>query len=76
MKERYETYECDACGQNDESQEHVLRCTKLSIMNKENNAILEYDKILNGKVMEQIITIAKIFQQNISVLEKIKSEKT
>ena len=75
MKERYETYECDACGQNDESQEHVLRCTKLLIMNKENNAILEYDKILNGKVMEQI-TIAKIFQHNISVLEKIKSEKT
>ena len=75
MKENYDTYECDACGLSDESQDHILRCTKLLPMNHENHEIPEYDKLLNGKVMEQI-TIARIFKQNMSVLEKMKNEKT
>ena len=42
----YETYECDACETEEETQEHVSQCKKLTNMNIE----LNYEKIFNGSI--------------------------
>ena len=74
MKGNYENYECDACGEHQEDQEHILKCDQLSQMNKSknDNETPDYDKIFDGNVMEQV-TIAKIFQQKMKLMEQYKT---
>ena len=69
FKGLYDTYECDICGKEDESQSHILECTELVNMNKQITEITNYDKIFEGKTSEQV-NIARIFQQNMAIKEK------
>ena len=69
MKGIYDTHEYEACGKENESQENVIKCNILTKMNKEyeGNDSLEYDKILNGDVREQL-KISQIFVSNMEIL--------
>ena len=69
FKGLYDTYECDICGKEDESQSHILEQTELVNMNKQITEITNYDKIFEGKTSEQV-NIARIFQQNMAIKEK------
>ena len=76
FKGSYDTYECDICGKEEESQSHILECTKLVNMNKESTEMPNYDQIFEGKPSEQV-KIARIFQQNMTLKDKIlKCEKS
>ena len=76
MKGIYDTYECEACGKESESQEHILQCNVILQMNKEYDKmkIPEYEKLLDGNVDEQLI-LSKIFSSNMKIMEKLKSKK-
>ena len=67
LKGKYESYECRACKEENESQEHVIKNCK--ILNQEGEKV-EYDKILNGTVKEKL-KVAKKFQENFEMLEKL-----
>ena len=70
----YETFECDAYGKFEEDQEHILKYQILKNMNKEYEEIPEYEKLLIGSVKDQLI-FAKVFKQNMKILENIKDKK-
>ena len=70
----YDTFECDACGKFEEDQEHILKCQILKNMNKEYEEIPEYEKLFIGSVKDQLI-IAKVFKENMKILESIKDKK-
>ena len=70
FKGLYDSYECDLCGKEDESQEHILKCTRLVNMNKDISEIPIYDQIFEGNTNAQV-NIARIFQQNMKFKEKL-----
>ena len=61
LKGIYDNLNCTACGTEEETQEHVLKCEELN-KNKEKNNV-EYSKLFNGTVVEQL-KIAKTFKEN------------
>ena len=75
LKGMYESFECTACGNEEESQKHVLECEELLKWNKEIVEKPVYEKIFEGNVGQQIY-IAKIFKENMHIKEKMmKNEK-
>lgn len=73
MRGKYDNLECEACGLEDESQEHIIKCEVLN-RNKEDENI-QYERLLNGTVKEQM-KIAYKFQENNEVLKSMKRGET
>ena len=74
LKGIYDTYECEVCLKEEESQKHIYECTeiwKIREINHEN--IPKYENILNGDVLE-MIEVAKIIQANMKIQEKAKDK--
>ena len=73
QKNRYDSYECEACGQTDESQEHVTNCNVILEMHNEwkPSEIPKYEKIMNGNLKEQVM-ICKIFSKNVKIIERLR----
>ena len=69
LKGMYDNFECTACGLEEESQIHVIKCKKLDENRLEKN--IQYEKIFTGTVYEKL-EIAKIFRENYDVLENMK----
>ena len=69
MKGMYETYECRACGEENETQIHVLQCKTLQDMNNEDKEKIQYEK-LYGNDVEQQRKICRKFKENMKKLEK------
>ena len=68
-KGKYETYECQVCKKEDESQEHIIiKCTSL---NKSKEEIMKYEDIFDGNVIKKV-KIARKFIENIKLREKLK----
>ena len=59
LKGMYDNLDCTACGTEEETQEHVLKCEGLNKNTEKNN--VEYTKLFNGTVIEQL-KIAKTFK--------------
>ena len=75
MKGKYDSYECSACGEENENQEHVIKCNVLLQMNSEYDMnVRDYKHILNGNVAQQI-QISRLFKSNMKILQKFKKEK-
>ena len=68
----YDSYECDACGNEEESQAHILECTKLTSMNTEVMEMPKYEKLFHGNVQDQV-KIASIFKENMKAKEHLKN---
>ena len=66
----YDSYECDACGKEDESQAHILDCTKLLSMNTEITEMPKYEKLFDGNVSDQV-KIARRFKENMKIKENL-----
>ena len=70
FKGLYNTYECDICEIEEESQEHILTCKEIQNVNSENIGSIEYKKIFSGKISEQL-GIARKFYENMKIKENI-----
>ena len=70
LKGMYESFECTACGKEEESQKHILECEELIKWNKEIKEKPEYEKIFEGNISQQNY-IAKIFIENMNIKEKL-----
>ena len=69
LKKAFENIECDACGEEEETQEHVILCKDL---NKNDEESYEYENLNNGTFSEKI-KIAKKFKNNYEILEKLRN---
>ena len=65
-KGMYENFQCEVCNEEDETQEHILKC---KILNKEESENVEYSKIKNGNIIE-MVKIARMFKKNLGISEK------
>ena len=77
QKNRYDSYECEACGQTDESQEHVTNCNVILEMHNEwkPSEIPKYEKIMNGNLKEHVM-ICKVFRNNLKIIKRLKRKGT
>ena len=69
MKGKYDNLECHDCGNEEETQQHILQCEKLN--RNEDTEVLNYGKLFNGTVMEKL-KIAQKFKENFDKLENMK----
>ena len=75
MKGKYDSHECTACGDENESQEHVIKCNVILQMNTDYDMeVPEYEELLHGNVAQQS-KISKLFNSNMKILQKLKKEK-
>ena len=71
FKANYETLECEACHNEEESQKHIINC---KILNEKLENVPEYEEIYDGNVKIKV-EIAKRFLENIRKREKLKMDK-
>ena len=70
LKGKYDNLECGACGQQEENQEHILKCKELN--RNKNIEELKYEHLFNGTVNDKL-EIAKRFKENFKILEELKN---
>ena len=68
----YDSFECSACKKEEESQAHIFESKEIAKKNEEVYK-LEYDKIFEGKVEEQV-EIARIFKKLMKIKDKMNNE--
>ena len=73
MQGMYDTFECEACKTESESQRHILQCNILLQNNEQSKEmnIPEYERLFDGSVDEQL-QLSKMFSSNMKILEKYK----
>ena len=52
LKGKYDLLECDACGKEEETQEHILLCTEINTNGKIDE--YKYEKLFYGTVFEKL----------------------
>ena len=62
----YETFKCEVCNEEDETQERILKC---KLLNKEEMENIDYSKIKNGNVIE-MVKIARQFKKDLECRKK------
>ena len=77
LRGAYDSHECGICNEEDETQEHILKCKGQTNMEKGKNVIPDYENLFHGKMSEQL-EIARIFDENMKLKEKLsrKEDKT
>jgi hypothetical protein len=70
-----DSYECEACGLENERQNHIFKCKEILEVSKEEDNIPNYERLSEGTVQEQV-SIARIFKKHMAIKEKIKQEKS
>ena len=65
-KGMFENFQCEVCNEEDETQEHILKC---KMLNKEEKEIVDYSKIKNENIIE-MINIARKFKNNLEIREQ------
>ena len=76
MKGLYDNHECEVCLSDEETQKHIYECKEIwKIRGTNFKKLPQYENIQTGNLKEQL-EVAKIFQENLDILEKVKSEKS
>ena len=72
----YDSFECSACKEEEESQTHMFECKEILKKYEEDykeEYKVEYEKIFDGKVKDQV-EIARIFKKLMKIKDKINKE--
>ena len=72
----HESYECEICEKDDETQKHIYECTEIwkSKENLTNDKIPDYEDVMTGNLKDQL-KVARIMKDNIEIYERIKNKK-
>ena len=70
----HDEFDCEICKTEEESQKHIFECKQIYQMKgeKQENE-LKYEMIEKGNLNEKL-KVAKIFQENFTILENYKNE--
>ena len=66
---KYEELECELCKEEDESQEHILKCKEI-LKTMDTNEIPEYENLFEKNVTKQL-EIARMFNENMKRKKKL-----
>ena len=69
-KGKYDTFECDLCSEEEETQEHLLTCKQIMKNKQDVKKTPEYKKIFERDVRIQL-EIANIFNENMKIRQEI-----
>ena len=72
----YDSFECSACKEEEESQTHMFECKEILKKYEEDykeEYKVEYEKFFDGKVKDQV-EIARIFKKLMKIKDKINKE--
>ena len=69
-KGKYDTFECDVCKVEEESQEHVLNCKEILKTRKDDEKTPEYKNVFKGNTSLQL-EVAKYFDENMRRRKKM-----
>ena len=70
LRGKYDNLECGACGFEEETQQHIMKCKVLNKTKEEED--IDYEKLYNGTVTEKL-KIAHKFEEHFSILERMKT---
>ena len=65
----YDSFECEMCMKEDETQEHVYKCKEIRKLRNNVENDKEYERIMNGNTEEQV-AIARVLQENMKILDR------
>ena len=75
FKGLYDSFECEVCQLDDETQKHVYECTKIwESKGSYDEQIPKYENIMTGNVKEKL-QVARILKENLEIYEKFKKNK-
>ena len=74
FKGKYESFECDVCKIDDETQKHIIECKEIIKEKKEDKELPEYEELYKRNVQNQVI-IARHFLENMKIRKKLKNRK-
>jgi hypothetical protein len=70
FKGLYDTFECEMCQEEFETQEHIYVCQEIwKVSQCEERNLTEYEKVMNGNIEEQV-KVAKILRENVKILDR------
>ena len=71
FKAKYESFECDVCKKEEETQKHVIECTEINKGKQENETLPDYEELFKRNVKNQVL-IARHFLENMKMRNKVK----
>ena len=75
FRRKYGTFECDVCREDDENQEHLMKCKEINKTKDKNGKIRVYGKLFESDV-KNLKEIAKCFIENMKIRQKLIKEKS
>ena len=71
FKAKYESFECEVCKKEEETQKHVIECTEINKGKQENETLPDYEELFKRNVKNQVL-IARHFLENMKMRNKVK----
>ena len=72
FKSKYESFECEACKIEEETQKHIIECTEINKGKNEYKKLPEYEELYKRNVKNQIL-IVRHFLENMKRRKKVKN---
>jgi hypothetical protein len=69
-KGKYDTFECDLCNVEEESQEHILNCKEILKTRKDDEKPPDYKNLFKGNTSLQL-DVARYFDENLKRRKKL-----
>ena len=70
---KYDSFECEACNEEDEDQKHIIECREILKCKKNNMKPPDIDELFKGSLKKQL-EVAQIFLENMDIKEKFKKK--
>ena len=74
LRGKYETFECEVCKEEEESQNHIMECKEIVKFRQNYTKPPNYNKLFDGNVKEQL-EISKDFLENMKIKKDLSKEK-
>ena len=72
FKSKYESFECEACKIEEETQKHIIECSEINKGKKEYEKLPDYEELYKRNVRNQVL-IVRHFLENIKMRKKVKN---
>ena len=66
---KYESFQCDVCEEEDENQEHLMKCKEINKNKNDSEKIPNYEKLFKYNV-ESLKKIAQCVMENLKIRDK------
>ena len=70
-KAKYESFECEACKKEEETQKHIIECTEINKGKNDYEKLPDYEELHKRNVKNQVL-IVRHFLENIKMRKKVK----